>query len=212
MVRALSLFLICLFGLVSFAAQAKESQRSRECYRLFTNIELSQNENLDSLLNSKGFQRLWETQPETYYELEDFIASVANGTSRKAISTSDFYIDFKIKKTNSSIQISIEKMSVKDRFPYGKQEVPIGMRTRYLNLGFPRLLVAIASGIDRRIAVDSALKNVSIIGAKVVNPELAKQLEQFGFTKRNIFGFKVVKPDKKNKPRNWVLQLNVARP
>ncbi len=149
---------------------------------------------LSKFISSRAIERLHKTQSPSFRKVEDSISSVETGKGHVDLSVrnSDIYADVGVEKTGDSLTISIDYVAlVNANSVKNNKGLDLGKTNPALNLGFPRLLTAVAAGINRQVGRDPSIRKVILEGKFVMNQKLAEQLKEFGFesevTKGAIF-------------------------
>lgn len=165
-----------------------------------TNIEV-QSPKLAEFLSSRAYDRLIRTQPEALRAVPDQILAAPHGRTSLYVEGDKLRANIYVTKSDGAIDVEIGYVSMgaegKGALGVLKTMTKLGKRNHSLNMLFPRVIAAVADGLDKQITADQSLKTISISGSKVVNLHLTKQLRELGF-----------EPDK---PKAFNLLINAFR-
>lgn len=178
------IFFACLCASLGFA-----DQLAPKCARQFAALDLTNLETrspkLAQFLSSRSYDRLIRTQPEALRAIPDQILAAPPGTTKLFVEGDKIKANIYITKSNGSIDVEIGyvSMGIEEKGALGvlKTFTNLGKRNTSLNMIFPRVIAAVADGLDKQIAADQSLKTISISGSTVVNMHLTKQLRELGF-------------------------------
>lgn len=189
-------FALVLLSVTIIATFGCQSSAHEGCSSLLevTNVE-DQSPKIAEFLSSRSYDRLIRTQPEALSRISDQIVAAPEGRTHIHVSEDDFGASIYVTKENGMIDVNIKYVS----FSSGETGVrrvlkgmfTLGKRNPSLNMLFPRIIAAIASGLERVITDDPSLKTISISGASVVNLSLTKQLRELGFEPDSPNAFKL---------------------
>lgn len=186
-VKRLANCALAFFFLFFHSAFATNREKS-PCVAAFEHLQFKNIEtispDLHLFLSSKAIGRILSSQPSAYKTIEDIIAGPLKEADAFSfeINNSDLKVHLSIARSNNHITVIIHDLALTENVDSKtKSYVTFGKRNNTLNMGFPRLLFAIASGLNRQIASDPNITHVVLQGRTIMNEHLVGQLKRFGF-------------------------------
>ena len=114
------------------------------------------------------------------------------GTHGVAITDENIFARLSVTNEAKELGVRIDVILLKGASGKSERFVSMGERNKSLQMGFPRSLVAILSGVERLLASNPEVEKITLTGGTVINSHLVKFLEENGFRSSRGLGSRIL--------------------